>query len=98
MNNINGKEMLDVFSERLKNNFAIHCDENLVNDNRDSFVSYLIDRGLISSNMIKRYAILEAFEELQKNHRLLKTHAVAILAKRFNVSERSIWNVLKTGK
>ena len=92
------KQLLDTFSERLQRNFIDYCKEQKLEAKPDELITYLIDRGIIQTSLIKRYAILEAYDDLKNRHGLNKTQVVEVLASRFNVTSRSIWNALRTYK
>jgi hypothetical protein len=95
MNKINQKEMLDIFSNRLQQNFEDYCGNCHIPENLPNFVTYLIDREIIHPGVIRKYTIREAFHELHKREKMGKTQVVKLLAKRFKVSRRTVWNVLK---
>lgn len=90
----NKKQVLDTFSERLCKNFEQYCSEYRQEKDLSNFVTYLIDTELILDNAIKQYTIAETYEELMANYGGHKTQTVEALARRFNLTPRSIWNVL----
>jgi len=95
---IKRKQVLDTFSQKLNNNFNEYCSKHGQETNLDHFITYLVDQDLISPSAIQRYTILETFEELFQQNKGRKTQAVNLLADRFNLTPRSIWNVLRKGK
>lgn len=92
------KQLLDTFSERLQRNFSNYCSEQKLEAKPDELITYLIDREIIQSSLIKRYAILEAYDDLKNRQGLNKTQVVHVLANRFNITSRSIWNALRPSK
>lgn len=63
--------------------------------NIEHFLQYLIDHKIVSPITIRRYTILQAFEELYPQYNFHKSNTVKILAKEFGISERQIWTILK---
>ncbi len=95
MNKVYQKEVLDLFSDRLRQNFKSHCVNCHMPDDLAHFVTYLIDRDLINSSIIRKYAIKEAYYDLHEKEEIGKTQVVQVLSKRFNVSKRTVWSVLQ---
>lgn len=87
--------MMDIFCEKLYSNFQSYCNEQQLPEKLDTFTTYLIDQELIEGRIIKQYAIREFFKEVYPVNDLKKTKAVELLANRFNLSTRSIWNILR---
>ncbi len=89
------KFLLDKFEAYTIESYHDFCEKHDIEANLENFMTYLIDQGMISHTEIKRNTIRREFDELypQKEHH--KTKTVLTLAERFNVSERSVWNILK---
>ena len=92
------KQLLDTFSERLQNNFSEYCQEQNLESKIPELITYIIDQGLINKTSVKRYAILEAYDFLKEQNKMNKTQIVEVLANRFNITSRSVWNVLRLHK
>lgn len=93
------KQMVDVFCGKLQHNFHNYCKEYQLDSSLDNFLTYLIDRNLINRREIRRYAIAHTFEEHYKDQcQYSKTQSVGLMARRFNVSERSVWSALQQVK
>lgn len=92
------KQILDTFSEKLRTNFEEYCQIQGIEGNRDHFITYLYDHKLIASSAIKQYTILATFDDLFQEKEGKKTETVELLAHRFNLTPRSIWNVLRKRK
>ena len=94
------KKVLDTFSKELLHQYQEYCSKQGLNPNDatklDEFTTYMVDRGLISRTAIQRYAILAHFDELVQHREMTKTQVVDVLADRFNLTSRSIWNVLRS--
>lgn len=95
---IQQKQVLDIFSQKLDANFEQYCQMHKLESNRAHFITYLYDQNLISNSAVKKYAILATFEDLFKQNEGRKTQTVNLLADRFNLTPRSIWNVLQKRK
>lgn len=89
------KQLLDTFQKSLENSFENYCDRHHSPDNIGCFITYLIDHNLIETSTIKRYTILKEFDTLYSQNGNHKTLTVKTLASKYNVSERSVWTVLK---
>lgn len=95
MKSITRKQIMDIFCEKLYTNFQTYCSEQQVPEKLDSFTTYLIDQELIDGRTIRQYAIQESFKEVNTTNDLKKTRVVELLANRFNLSTRTIWNILR---
>ena len=89
------KHILDRFQEHLHHNFETYCAPHGIDKTDDLLLTFLIDQDLISAAHIQRYAVLHEFEKLSAEQDYPKTQAVNTLAHRFNISERTVWNILK---
>lgn len=90
------KSVFDLFSKRVESSFKKYCDNHGLNFAVEEFITYLIDQKLIKDKEIFRFVIQSLTIELLKNHTIKKTEVVQILAERFDVTPRTIWNILKT--
>lgn len=94
------KKMLDDFHTRLMNDFDKYfkCHGNGTKP-LDEFVTFLIDHHLIDQRTIRRYTILREFDRQlnQLNGEKNKTTLVGEMARKYNISERSVWSILKGG-
>lgn len=91
----NRKQVLDIFTQKLQNKFEIYCKEHRQDVKLDNFITYMIDQELISPSIISQYAIAEVFNEIYKDSEEQKTEVVNMVAHRFNLTPRSIWNILR---
>jgi len=89
------KQEMDIFCKKLNMNFRRYCAEHRLPEELDNFTAYLIDQELIGDSTIRQYAILELFKELYPENKGRKTQTVELLASRFNLTPRSVWNVLR---
>jgi len=98
MKEIYNKQLLDTFSDRLKDRFEDFCERQAMLPSNDLLITYIIDRSLIPPVTLQHYTIIETFKELQVQQKMTKTQIVQVLANRFNLSRRSIWNILAKQK
>ncbi len=98
MTNANRKQVLDIFSEKLCRNYRDYCRQQGLEESLKGFTTYLIDRELVDGHTIRQYAIIELFHELYPANGQPKTQTVELLAGRFNLTQRTIWNVLRKGE
>lgn len=90
------KHLLDRFQEHLCRNFETYCLKHGIDQNEDRLIIFLIDQDLIPATHLKRYAVKKEYELLQEERSSFqKTQMVSILAHRFNISERTVWEILK---
>lgn len=95
--NLNKKTILDQFQQYLISSYKEYCSKHNTTDDAMRLITYIIDQGLISSAVIKRYTIIREFNHEFAQNKQSKTAIVNNLADRFHISERSIWNILKQG-
>lgn len=63
------------------------------------FVKYLIEENLISDKRIREYMLLQEFKALYRRGEYRnKSETVRSLARKYDVSESSIWHLLKQQK
>ena len=89
------KQVTDVFCKSIQKDFQTYCNRHSLDQNFNTFVTYAIDFNFIPDTTIQHYAILKTFEDLGEEKQLKKTEKVDKLANRFNLTTRSIWNVLR---
>ena len=89
------KQILDLFCDATNQEFQAYCQRHGRDAQRfESFITYAIDFNFISDSTIQQHAIKKAYQELQDSN-LKKTERVNTLADRFNLTARSIWNILR---
>ncbi len=95
----NRKHLLDQFTAYLYESYQAYCRRHKVIKTESRLVTFIIDQDLIPSTNIQKYSILREFEKLNKEPNAFnKTQAVNIIAHRYNISERTVWNILKKKK
>ncbi len=92
------KQLLDQFQKHLETNYADYCDRQSNEQDISGLVTYLIDQELIPASTLKRYTILKEFQKVYSTQKHNKTQTVSLLAERFNLSERTVWSMLKYGE
>ncbi len=88
------KQLMDTFSEKLLQKFGCYCEMQGVTPSNELLLTYLIDRSLIAPIKLQNFAIIETYESLRHANGMTKTQTIELLASRFNLSSRSIWNIL----
>jgi hypothetical protein len=89
------KQILDKFQEHVEQSFKIYCERHGKSYTGNQIIPFLIDFDLIPVANIKKYVVLKEFEIISSSKDLRKTEIVGMLANRFNISERTVWNILK---
>lgn len=92
------KFILDRFQEHLKASFEAFCLRHGIEKNDQQLVTFLIDQDLIAPVQLQRFTVLKEFERINHEPSYPKTYLVDTLANRFCISERTVWNILKTAK
>jgi len=100
MSNSLDKNLLNQFEIYLDANFKDYCKKhNKDVQETNQLIRYLIEHKVIKDTTIRRYAILKEYDQLiLDNVRLKKVELVRRLSKHFNLSERTIYTVLKEYK
>ena len=92
------KQIFDIFSERLKQNFTGYCEKFEQQEDLHNFITYLIDHELVPLHTVQRYTLIEEYNRLYERNDKQKTKTVHDLAMKYNVSARTIWNLLRKEK
>lgn len=87
--------LVEQFSSRLEHSYLEYCESTTINKDFKTFLLYLIDNNLLNTSDIRKYTITKEFEELLTTQKINKTGAIRILAKKFNISDRSIWTMIR---
>ncbi len=95
MDKLQKKQIVDVFCKSLNTDFQAYCIRHGMEENFDTFITYAIDFNFIPDSTIQHYAIQKTFEDLEQKKQMKKTEQVNELAHRFNLTARSIWNILR---
>lgn len=88
------KKLMDNFFDIIHKDFVKYCERHQALQNNDTFLTFLHDLNLLNENTIRRYTILEAYEKMSAIPNFQKTKAVRLLADKFNITDRAIWNIL----
>ncbi len=89
------KHILERFQEHLSRSFEIYCKRHGLNQSEDRLITFLIDQDLIPGGHAQKYAVIKEYEQLLQEQAYQKTQMVSLLAHRFNISERTVWAILK---
>ena len=89
------KHLIDKFQEHLEAQYDEYCRRHDIAKNEHQLIGYLIDQMLIHPTLLQKYTILREYEKINHESKCPKTQAVETLANRFNLSERTVWSILK---
>ena len=89
------KHLLDKFQAHLSVEFESYCTLHGQEQTSHGLITFLIDRDLLQKVAIQQYAVLKEIEQLTEQGAGNKTQVVGIVSHRFNISERTVWNILK---
>lgn len=93
-----GKRLLLNFEEHLKRDFEGYCERHYIENETNNFIIFLLDKGLVNAAMIKRYTILNEYNNRLTDHNFHKSKTVEALADLYNLSARHVWSILKYGE
>ena len=89
------KQILDLFQVRLCQGYEEYCKAHNLESNFGGLITYIIDHEMIQLSFIQKFTILKEFEQIQSERQTMKSQIVENLADRFNLSERTVWNILR---
>ena len=95
MANETRKYLLDKFQSHLQDEFNSFCSRHDTGQTNQNLITFLIDQDLIPQSTIRKYVVLKEFSKVYAASEGNKTAAVGIISHRFNISERTVWNILK---
>lgn len=95
---IKRKYILDRFQAHLLKKYQSYCDRHNISDEIEHLITFIIDQELISEKNIKHFTVLQEFDDIYPHEDYHKTRTVNALADRFNLSERTVWGILKNGR
>lgn len=90
-----GKRLLLNFEEHLKKNFKEYCERHSLENSTENFIIFLVDKNLVNAATIKRYTILNDYNNRFTNQEFSKSKTVETLADLYNLSTRHVWSILK---
>ena len=95
MDNRFENHLMDTFKAQLHKNFIAYCAKHSLSPNLEHFTSYIVDHRLIKGSTLQRYTIAATYKDMQLDNPMNKTQIVEVLADRFNIGTRSVWNILR---
>ena len=93
-----GKRLLLNFEKYLKQDFEGYCQRHSIENDTNNFVIFLIDKELVNVSTLKRYTILNDYNNRFTDQDFHKSKTVEALADLYNLSERHVWSILKYGE
>lgn len=94
----NRKSVLDVFQKSICADYLTYCSRHQLSPSPDGIITFLIDKDLIPTSKIRHYTVTKEFEKTFVAHEKHKTKTVYAISDKFNIPERTIWNILKKTK
>ncbi len=95
MNEEIGKRLLLNFEEHLKQDFESFCQRHSIENDTNNFIIFLLDKDLVNAATIKRYTILNDYNNRFTEQDFHKSKMVEELADLYNLSARHVWSILK---
>ncbi|PHN02323.1 HTH domain-containing protein [Flavilitoribacter nigricans] len=89
------KTLMDCFEAHLQQEYLAYCQRHQVQTSISGMITFIVDRELIPDSHIRRFAILKEFRPIFEKNDRHKTITVEALADRFNLSERTVWSILR---
>lgn len=91
----NRKLILDAFEQRVSKGYLEYCAAHTLPPDLNGLITYIIDQDLIPPPLIQKYTLQKEFMDQFNGDRGQKTQMVENLADKFNLSSRTVWNMLK---
>jgi AraC-like DNA-binding protein len=89
------KTLMDSFESHLEQEYQAYCSRHNLQLSVSGMITFIVDRKLIPDSHIRRFAILKEFQSIFEENDRHKTLTVEALADRFNLSERTVWTILR---
>ena len=90
------KQLLDEFCGKTLQNYREYCQKTQIQEDPKTIITYLIDQEIIKPVTVRHYTICREYEVLLPSLEYKKSKTVRLLAERYNLSERSVWAVVKS--
>lgn len=90
------KQLLDEFCGKTLENYREYCQKTQIEEDPKTIITYLIDQDIIKPVTVRHYTICREYEVLLPSMDYKKSKTVRLLAERYNLSERSVWAVVKS--
>ena len=88
------KYLVDQFVRNTLTAFQQYCFRHTLSPTNENFLTYLYDRELLNENNMRRYIIMEEYDQMHILPTFKKTQAVRKLADKYQLSDRAIWNII----
>lgn len=92
------KTLIDCFESHLEREYHAYCRRHQIPESISGMITFIVDRNLIPDSHIRRFVILKEFQPLYEKNDQHKSITVEALADRFNLSERTVWSILRCKK
>ncbi len=89
------KQVLDSFQQYLLQQFELYCQKHSLVKDEQGIINFIIDKDLIPTVNLYQFTVIEEYEKISNTSSLKKTRIVELIADKYNISERTVWNILK---
>lgn len=89
------KYLLDRFQSLLEREFNAYCHRHQLDATTNTLVTFMVDHELVTERGLMQFVVQQELDELYPDKAATKTQAVEMVAHRFNISQRTVWNILK---
>lgn len=89
------KQLIDFFSALIHKDYKAYCERHHIPQNNDTFLNFLFTKNLFNESTVRRYTIHSEFAELNNTKKMTKSQAVRLLADKYNLSDRTVWNMIR---
>lgn len=90
------KQLLDEFCGKTLQNYRDYCQKAHIKEEPKSIITFLIDQEIIKPVTVRHYTVCQEYSVLLPEMNYQKSKTVRLLAERYNLSERSVWAVIKS--
>lgn len=91
------KRLLLNFEGHLKKEFKEYCQRHAIENDTNNFIIFLLDKDLVNTAAVKRYTILNDYNNIFTKQDFHKSRTVEALADLYSLSVRHVWSILKYG-
>ncbi len=89
------KALLDAFEQHLLTDFEAYCERQELPLSTSELLTFLLDQELLSPPRVRHYTVVKEYHYRRQPRYGHKTSVVSLIADRFKLSERTIWNILR---
>ncbi len=90
------KQLVDIFTKVVLKNYSEHCLRHGIPENNHTFLNFLFTKNLLREVAVRHFTISTEFKKTYDKSKSTKTQTVRLLADKYNMTERAVWNIIKT--